>query len=227
MANSVDPDQTAPIGSMLFVSILNSSVMLGKYLQQTTFQMHFFLGALRVNCIRLYERVYPDTCRKCLTPFTPFMMHIVCFLICKCILVAYRANNMYRDLPTFLKSGARGLLNWGGGTFGPPNLGKLELDCHFKWIKNQQCKISSVKLLKVPTINTSEKLPKNVNENMFSFTFLCNFSCICNFGIFNRIFMKFSPKCKTLKLGMIYTILGKFLLIFKLGRTPDQVTLVL
>ena len=41
MANSVDPDQTAPIGavcsgSTLFASILNSSVMLGNYLQQTT-----------------------------------------------------------------------------------------------------------------------------------------------------------------------------------------------
>ena len=41
MANSVDPDQTAPkvsvcSGSTLFVSILNSSVMLGNYLQQTT-----------------------------------------------------------------------------------------------------------------------------------------------------------------------------------------------
>ena len=38
MANSVDPDQTAPIcsGSTLFASILNSSVMLGSYLQQTT-----------------------------------------------------------------------------------------------------------------------------------------------------------------------------------------------
>ena len=41
MANSVDPDQTAPIGavcsgSMLFTSILNLSVMLGNYLQQTT-----------------------------------------------------------------------------------------------------------------------------------------------------------------------------------------------
>ena len=41
MANSVDPDQTAPIGavcsgSTLFASILNSPVMLGKYLQQTT-----------------------------------------------------------------------------------------------------------------------------------------------------------------------------------------------
>ena len=56
MANRVDPDQTAPIeavcsGSTLFVSILNSSVMLGNYLQQATsdFQMHFFLGAFRVN----------------------------------------------------------------------------------------------------------------------------------------------------------------------------------
>ena len=41
MANSVDPDQTAPIGavcsgSTLFASILNLSVMLRNYLQQTT-----------------------------------------------------------------------------------------------------------------------------------------------------------------------------------------------
>ena len=40
MANSVHPDQTAPIavcsGSTLFTSILNSSVMIGNYLQQTT-----------------------------------------------------------------------------------------------------------------------------------------------------------------------------------------------
>ena len=59
MANSVDPDQTAPIGavcsgSKLFASILNSSVMLGNYLQQTTsaddiFRCIFFLGALRVK----------------------------------------------------------------------------------------------------------------------------------------------------------------------------------
>ena len=44
MANSVDPDQTAPIcsGSILFVSILKSSVMLGNYLQQTTFSDAFF-----------------------------------------------------------------------------------------------------------------------------------------------------------------------------------------
>ena len=41
MANSVDPDQTAPIGavcsgSTLFPSILNLSELLGNYLQQTT-----------------------------------------------------------------------------------------------------------------------------------------------------------------------------------------------
>ena len=41
MTNSMDPDQTAPIGavcsgSTLFASILNLSVMLGNYLQQTT-----------------------------------------------------------------------------------------------------------------------------------------------------------------------------------------------
>ena len=63
MANSMDPDQTAPIGavcsgSMLFASILNSSVMLGSYLQQTTsaedmFRCIFYLALLRVNdCFR-------------------------------------------------------------------------------------------------------------------------------------------------------------------------------
>ena len=54
MANSVDTDQTAPIGavcsgSKLFASILNLSVMLGNYLQQTTsaediFRCIFFLA---------------------------------------------------------------------------------------------------------------------------------------------------------------------------------------
>ena len=41
MINSMNPDQTAPIGavcsgSTLFAPILNSSVMLGNYLLQTT-----------------------------------------------------------------------------------------------------------------------------------------------------------------------------------------------
>ena len=54
MANRVDPDQTAPIGavcsgSMLFAFILNSPVMLGNFLQQTTsadniFRCFFFLA---------------------------------------------------------------------------------------------------------------------------------------------------------------------------------------
>ena len=43
MANSVDPDQTAvSSGSTLFASILNLSVMLGNFLQQTTFSDAFF-----------------------------------------------------------------------------------------------------------------------------------------------------------------------------------------
>ena len=54
MANSVDPEQTAPIravcsGSMLFAFILNLSVMLDNYLQQTTYSDAFFLGTLRAN----------------------------------------------------------------------------------------------------------------------------------------------------------------------------------
>ena len=61
MANSVDPDQTAPIGgvcsgSTLFASILNSSVMLGNYLQQTTsagdiFRCIFFLALYGLNVL--------------------------------------------------------------------------------------------------------------------------------------------------------------------------------
>ena len=53
MANSVDTDQTAPIGavcsgSTLVASILNSSVLLGNYLEQKTsadniFRCIFFL----------------------------------------------------------------------------------------------------------------------------------------------------------------------------------------
>ena len=53
MANSVDPDQAAPIGavcseSTLFASILNWSVMLGNYLQQTTFSDAFFSSRFKV-----------------------------------------------------------------------------------------------------------------------------------------------------------------------------------
>ena len=61
----MDPNQTAPIGavcsgSILFASILNLSVMVGNYLQQTTsagdiFRC-FFLGALRVKTGNLFNK---------------------------------------------------------------------------------------------------------------------------------------------------------------------------
>ena len=68
MAISVDPDQTAPIGavcsgSMLFASLLNSSVILGNFLQQTTsaddiFRCVFFLGALRVKTLKSLRKCW-------------------------------------------------------------------------------------------------------------------------------------------------------------------------
>ena len=64
MTNSVDPDQTAPLGavcsgSTLFASILNSSVMLGNYLQQKTsaddiFRCIFFLGVFILDTFNRY-----------------------------------------------------------------------------------------------------------------------------------------------------------------------------
>ena len=55
MANSEDPDQTAPIGVVcsgftLFASILNSSVMLGNYFQQTIFSDAFFAWRFKGSC---------------------------------------------------------------------------------------------------------------------------------------------------------------------------------
>ena len=54
MANSVDPDQTTPVGAVcsgttLFAPILTLSVIIGNYLQQTTsaddiFRCIFFLA---------------------------------------------------------------------------------------------------------------------------------------------------------------------------------------
>ena len=57
MANSVDPDQTVCSGSTLFASLLNLSVMLGNYLQQTTsaddiFRCFFFLALLSLKGLR-------------------------------------------------------------------------------------------------------------------------------------------------------------------------------
>ena len=69
MANSEDPDQTAPIGavcsgSTLFASILNSSVMLGNYLQQTTsaddiFRCISFLVMLNFCMYHTPLQIYP------------------------------------------------------------------------------------------------------------------------------------------------------------------------
>ena len=55
MENSVDPDQTAPIGAVcsgptLFASILNSQLFAADDSSGRHFQMHFFLGAFRDNC---------------------------------------------------------------------------------------------------------------------------------------------------------------------------------
>ena len=56
MANCVDPDQTAPIGSgsTLFASILKLVSNVRQFFaadnfSRQHFQMHFFLGALRVK----------------------------------------------------------------------------------------------------------------------------------------------------------------------------------
>ena len=49
MANSVDPDQTAPIGAVCSGSTLFAE----DDFSRQHFQMHFFLGALRVNSLQL------------------------------------------------------------------------------------------------------------------------------------------------------------------------------
>ena len=68
MANSVDPDETGAVcsGSTLFASILNLSVMLGNYLQQTTsaddiFRFILFLAALRIKHFFINYRKFKFT----------------------------------------------------------------------------------------------------------------------------------------------------------------------
>ena len=66
----MDPDQTAPIGavcsgSTVFASILNSSVMLGNYLQQTTsadnnFRCIFFLAHLGLSITYFLSSLFLD-----------------------------------------------------------------------------------------------------------------------------------------------------------------------
>ena len=53
MANSVDPDQTAPMCPrcllLYLIHQLYQAIICSRRLQQTTFSDAFFLGALRVN----------------------------------------------------------------------------------------------------------------------------------------------------------------------------------
>ena len=89
MANSVDPDQTAPIGavcsgSTLFASILNSLVMIGKYLQQTTsaddfFRCIFFLALLRV---KVEDYIHARQRENLLMLFPLPTTIVVCSLFC-------------------------------------------------------------------------------------------------------------------------------------------------
>ena len=73
MANSVDPDQTAFIvavcsGSMLFVSILFVSnvrqLFAAEDFSRRHFQMHFFLGALKIK-LSLISRLNSIFFRHC------------------------------------------------------------------------------------------------------------------------------------------------------------------
>ena len=79
MANSVDPDQTAPIGavcsgSKLFASILNLSVMLGNYLQQTTTADNIFRCIFFLALQGLMNNIDQ---RKGGKVMTQFMVHVI------------------------------------------------------------------------------------------------------------------------------------------------------
>ena len=80
MANSVDPDQTAPIGAVCSGSTLFASILtFGNYLQQTNsadniFRCIFFLGALRVKFEKMAKTIKNDTA------------HLV---VCRCLLLVY------------------------------------------------------------------------------------------------------------------------------------------
>ena len=90
MANIVDSEQTAPIGavcsgSTLFASILNKSVMLGNYLQQTTSADNVFkcLFSLHLN-LRLSVSALP--LRLLGTPGATFKLHVYLGLNHRCTL---------------------------------------------------------------------------------------------------------------------------------------------
>ena len=79
MANSVDPDQTAPIGavcsgSTLFASILKLVSNVRQFFaaddfSRRHFQMHFFLGALRVKTHMMAVSVDKTDLQSCFTHY--------------------------------------------------------------------------------------------------------------------------------------------------------------
>ena len=78
--------------------------------------------------------------------------------------------------PSYLsKVGTRGLLIW-----------KIKYLDHQNWENLIRYKSKAVTHLLL-----KKNFHKNVNENMFSFTYLCKSSCICNVAKFVRIFMIF------------------------------------
>ena len=89
----MDPDQTAPIGavcsgSRLFASILDSSVMLGNYLQQTTsadniFRCIFFLGTLRHNMLYPLMFLNQFSCIDSLPLGNLYAFFLVCWFFFK------------------------------------------------------------------------------------------------------------------------------------------------
>ena len=102
MANSVDLDWTASIGavcsgSTLFASILNTSVMLGGYLQQTTSADDildaFLLGTLRV---KLFLR-----CQVILT--CHFAIIILWVDFCQPYIQIYSGYHHSSSYPTFIE----------------------------------------------------------------------------------------------------------------------------
>ena len=63
MANSVNPDQTIGAvcsGSTIFASLLNSSAMLGNYLQQTTFSDAFFSWRFNGKNISRFSAIFRE-----------------------------------------------------------------------------------------------------------------------------------------------------------------------
>ena len=87
MANSVDPDQTAPIGavcsgSTLFASIVSNARQLFAEddFSRRHFQIHFFLGALMVKQKICLQMTLPVG--ETIDFFSPFTTNVVCFSIC-------------------------------------------------------------------------------------------------------------------------------------------------